>query len=356
MRSKLLLTLILSLSSTSVMAKEQIELFSLKLIEDIINGVFGKNTVEMFVSGAMSIAGSLNGLAMSLAGILALVAILWGLLFAILEQKSVFSPTMETLIFSVLTVLLLGNYEMIVRDVVNLGQKTLEATGSSVGQAFTNFVHAFVTVFVKLFDQAISRIDLSWDFFKVAIEVIISLVFLVIAAIFVFIALIELVSVFLLGPVALGIGVALGPLFVATLPWQVSRGWLKKWVDFLITAAMVTAIAVIVMTLIQNVLVETVKLIGATGEGGGTIGRVVAFALISASMSKIFANIPAFADALFPGRASIGGAMGRDGGSNAAAAKMGGWGASVAGGAAGAAAGRLAAAAMASRGDRKSVV
>lgn len=281
------------------------EIFSLKIVEEMINSVFGKSTVDVFVAGALSIASRLNSMAMGLAGILALISILWGLLFAILEKKSVFSSVMETLVFCVLTVLLLGNYQLIIQDVVNLGQKTIEASGGSVGEAFTGFIKTFVSAFVKLFDAAISNFEGSWSFLTIAMEVIVSLIFLVIAAIFVFVSLVELVAVFLMGPVGLGIGVAIGPLFIATLPWNETRSWIKKWLDFIIVSSMITALAVIVMVLIQNVLVETVKAIGAPGESGASVGRVIAFALICASLSKIFGNIPAFADALFPGRSGV---------------------------------------------------
>ena len=42
------------------------EIFSLKIVEEMINSVFGKSTVDVFVAGALSIASSLNSMAMGL--------------------------------------------------------------------------------------------------------------------------------------------------------------------------------------------------------------------------------------------------------------------------------------------------
>ena len=283
------------------------EVESLRLIAQVIDSVLGRSTIDMFVGAGMPIASNLNGLAMSIAGALALIALLWALLIAMLSKKSAFSAMMEPVIFSALTAMLLTNYGMIVGDVVDLGQKAISASGTSVGTAFTNFVDTFFGSFINIFISVLSRFKFSWGFFSIVLEAVIALVILAGAGVLILIAMKDIVAVFLTGPVALGIGVAVGPLFIATLPMPATRRWFDQWINFLINAAMLTALAVIVMVLIQNAILNTMKgfMVGQTG----TVGKLLALALIAASLSKVFQAIPSFADALFPGRTGAGSAM-----------------------------------------------
>lgn len=283
------------------------EVESLRLIAEIIDSVLGRSAIDMFVSAAMPIASNLNGLAMSIAGALALIALLWALLIAIISKKSAFSAMMEPVIFSALTAMLLANYAMIVGDVVNLGQRAIAASGTSVGSAFTGFINTFLGSFINIFISVLDRFEFTWGFFSIVLEAVIALVILAGAGVLILIAIKDIVAVFLTGPVALGIGVAVGPLFIATLPMPATRRWFDQWINFLINAAMLTALAVIVMVLIQNAILNTVQGF-MTGETG-TVGKLVAIAMIAASLSKVFQAIPSFADALFPGRTGAGSAM-----------------------------------------------
>lgn len=283
------------------------EVESLRLIAEIIDSVLGKGAIDMFVSAAMPIASSLNGLAMGLAGTLALIALLWALLIAMINKKSAFSAMMEPVIFSLLTTMLLTNYAMIVGDVVGLGQKAIAATGSTVGTAFTKFISVFLESFINIFISVLDRFTFTWGVFSLVLEAAIALVGLAAAGVLILIALKDIMAVFLTGPIALGIGVAVGPLFIATLPMPATRRWFDQWINFLINASMLTALAVIVMVLIQNAILTTVQ--GFMSGSTGTIGKVLAIAMIAASLSKVFQAIPSFADALFPGRTGAGSAM-----------------------------------------------
>lgn len=283
------------------------EVESLRLIAQIIDRVLGRSAIDMFVGAAMPIASNLNGLAMSIAGALALIALLWALLIAIISKKSAFSAMMEPVIFSALTAMLLANYGMIVGDVVALGQKAIAASGTSVGTAFTNFINTFLGSFINIFISVLNRFEFTWGFFSIVLEAVIALVILAGAGVLTLIAIKDIVAVFLTGPIALGIGVAVGPLFIATLPMPATRRWFDQWINFLINASMLTALAVIVMVLIQTAILNTVQ--GFMAGQTGTVGKLLALAMIAASLSKVFQAIPSFADALFPGRTGAGSAM-----------------------------------------------
>lgn len=280
---------------------------SLKLVAGFIDSILGKNTIDMFVASAIGIAGNLNEMAMGLAATFALISTLWAILMAMVSRQSVLTALIEPLIFATLTALLLANYSMIVNDIVSLGQHALAATGKTVGSAFTGFLDAFLRVFLDLFINTLKRFNSGWSFITIIFEAIVAFLILAVAGVLVLIALKDVIAVFLIGPVALGIGVAVGPLLVATLPWPATKRWFDQWINFMINAAMLTALAVIVMVLIQGAIIESVA--GFAKGEDGTVGKTLAIALIAASLSKIFQAIPTFADALFPGRTGAGAAM-----------------------------------------------
>ena len=280
---------------------------SLKLVAGFIDSILGKNTIDMFVTSAIGIAGNLNEMAMGLAATFALIATLWAILMAMVSRQSVLTALVEPLIFATLTALLLANYSMIVNDVVSLGQHALAATGKTVGSAFTGFLDAFLKVFLDLFINTLKRFNSGWSFITIIFEAIVAFLILAAAGVLVLIALKDVIAVFLTGPVALGIGVAVGPLLIATLPWPATKRWFDQWINFMINAAMLTALAVIVMVLIQGAIIQSVA--GFAKGEDGTVGKALAIALVAASLSKIFQAIPTFADALFPGRTGAGAAM-----------------------------------------------
>ncbi|ABM59423.1 type IV secretion system protein [Verminephrobacter eiseniae] len=281
---------------------------SLVFIADIINSILGKNLIQLFVDSAMTIADKLDPLAMGLAAGLALIAMLWALLVAMIDKSSALTAMVEPLIFAVLTALLLANYGMLVNDIVQLGQEVIEVTGKSVGEAFMGFVNVFLRTFSKMFAASVKEAGFTLKFAEVLGEMLITLLFLAIAFVFILLACKELIGVFLIGPVALGIGVALGPLFIATLPLPKTRRWLDQWLNFLINAAMLTALAIIAMVLVQELVIDVADKF-QTPNDKATIGKAIAIALVAAGLGKVFSAIPGFADALLPGRTGAGNAM-----------------------------------------------
>lgn len=282
------------------------ELISFTFIAPIINSVFGQNIIFTFMAAGLSIAGRVNSLAMNIAGGLALIALLWSITMAMLNKDSPLVAAIEPIIFAILTLLLLRNYVTVVHDVVNLGQQVITLTGSSVGEAVQSFANTFLRAFARMWVNASQRTT-GINILAHSFDLFAAVVLLAIAAIMILIALKDVVGVFLIGPLALGLGVALGPLFVATIPSSYTRNWFNHWFNFLINAAMMTAISVVVMLLVNQFISQTITQITASPDG--SLGKLIALALIAASMSKVFTAIPDFADGLMPGRTNAGKAI-----------------------------------------------
>ncbi|UUZ66554.1 type IV secretion system protein (plasmid) [Polaromonas sp. P1-6] len=210
------------------------------------------------------------------------------------------------------TAALLQMFPVILNDIIGLGNYVAASisgsgtAGGALGKAAHDFIAAFLAKFVDVVVKSIQNMGTGvLDFFSAPMDMVASLFFLVVACYFAFGALLELVGVVLVGPVVIGIAVALSPLFIATLASHWTRRWFDQWFNFLINGAMLTAMVVLVLTLLTGVVAAT---IGTTATSF-QVGEALGLALLAAGMGKIFAAIPSFADALLPGRTSAGAAL-----------------------------------------------
>lgn len=276
---------------------------SIKVIAPVVNYIFGKSTLDLFVKTATGMAGKFTGFALQLAGLLALISVLWSVMMAMSSKQHPLAAIIEPLVFAVLTALFLSNYGVIVNDVVALGQKAIEFSGSSVGDAFSNFFNSMFGGVFKIMKSIYDRFSFTLDFGKALIEALIAIFLLIVALVMTAYSIKNLVSTLLLGPILLGIGVAVGPLAVAALASKFSRPWFKKWVEHLIASALLTAFVVIVLVLLKEAITSIVSEV--IGDGDGTIGKLLALVIIIASLADIFDKLPSVANAMMPGSTGI---------------------------------------------------
>lgn len=277
---------------------------SLSFVEKIVTNAVGDQRLLHFKNAAFPIAGSLNSLALKIGGTLALLAMTWAVVEANVEKKAVINAVAEPLIFSSISALVLANYQTIVNDIFQLGIDTIGAAGSTVSNALSGYVQAMFTPVIETVKTILNVgvIAAVFNSFDLLFGALVSFV----AALFALLALVELVKVLVIGPIAFGLGVSVGPLFVATLPFSATRRWFDQWLNFLINSAMLTAIAVIVVVLVSNVFNSVVS--GVISGGGSTVGSALGLALFAWALSSVFQAVPGFADALFPGRTGVGSA------------------------------------------------
>lgn len=285
-------------------ADDSSEVFSIEFIAPIINHVFGRDTVQIFINAALGIATNLVPFAMQLAGLLAVISILWGLTIAMSSQKAALPILIEVAIFSSLTFVLLSNYATIVNDLASVGQKIMEAAGSSIGDAFQDFINSLIQNFMKLFNEGFKNRGLNIDLMKMLLDRIVAVVLLIFAFIVLMLAVKDLLGVLILGPVSLGVGVAIGPLLIATIPNRYTRSWVNGWVNFMISSAVITAVVVVVLLLMKNTITSVIlQIVEQKSDSTGTTGKVVALAILIASMQQVFTNIPSMVKEIFPGQA-----------------------------------------------------
>jgi type IV secretory pathway VirB6-like protein len=282
---------------------------SLRSIGGYIQQVIGIDLMARFLATALGISTTLMPAALVIGGALALATILWQVMVAMINKDSAMTAATEALLYASLAAALLTMYRSIVQDIVGLGTfiagRVGSGGGNALGSAAQGFIEAYLAKFVDIVVKSTENVSGVVSFFTSGIDMLASFFFMLIACWFAFGALIELIGVVIMGPLVVGIGVALGPLFVSTLASHWTRRWFDQWFNFLLNGAILTAIVVVVLTLLTGVIAATV----GVGTGGFQTGEALGLALISAGMGKVFSSIPSFADALLPGRTSAGSAL-----------------------------------------------
>jgi type IV secretory pathway VirB6-like protein len=295
---------------------------SLGLVPKMIDSIFGSNLMEAFVSTALGMSAALIGGANVLAGTIAMSALLWNLLKAQVERKAALPVVTEAVILAALTAGLLASYSTVVGNIIDFGRWVQGQVGGSFGSATSSLFGSMFAALVNVFKQEWATVQQTkfWNLIwggaaSALIDLIVTIFFLLVAAVLMISALVEVIGVFLIGPVVVGLGVVFGPLMIATVVSSYTRDWFWHWLRFLINGALLYAIAIATMKLFSSMIGTLVSV-----SNGETLlmGKAIALAMLSAGMGKIFAGIPAMADGLFPGRTGAGSGM-TSGGQAAAA-------------------------------------
>lgn len=281
---------------------------SMSIINKVISSVIGNNFVTKFVNSGKTIAAKLNGFAMYIAGILALWALLWEVMQNMINKKSVLDGFLNNVIMAVLVVFLLQIYPIIVNDFMTLGTTILSlVVGGDIGLAVSNFIsvmsaNVFISTEVGL--NSLTKLNI-FDF----LDAVVAFVFILAALFFALLATVEILTVALVGPVTFALGIALGPLFIATLVSKASSVWFKTWLGYMINSACLTAILGTLITLISDVVTSTGVFVATPSSTGNYLAAdALSLALLCYILGKIFANTPAYADAMLPGRSGSSGA------------------------------------------------
>lgn len=288
-------------------------LVSANFIASLIDSVLGKNLISAFTSGGMTISTGLLTGAKIIAGTIALASMLWGLIKAHADHESPMAVIVESLLFAMVTAVLLSMYSQIVSNVADFGTWVTGAIGGSLGSSVTNLfgsiIKAIGAAMAKLSNGAPSGMSFWSGGFSNIIDSVLSFIVLIVALLFVVGAIVELVSVILLGPVIFGLAIAFGPIFIATIPSGWTRAWFNHWWNFLISGALLYAVAVAVVQLVSTAIGAAIQ---TPPAGGGTIliGQALAMALVCRALGSIFAQIPRMSDGLFPGRHGLSQAKG----------------------------------------------
>lgn len=288
---------------------EGVLLYLRELFTNLVNQVFGASLAENLKTQGLSMSDSMVGPANMLAGGLLTVTLFWRATLAMVNKTSMALVAFEVLLFGIIAVALINNYAMVVEQIWDIAMSALNAIGLSIGDTFADFLTAFFkpigdisarwvletqgkTWFSKVFDSA----TLDW---------IGSLLLIIVIIILAAMAVINVVGIFLMGPVFFAVGVVFGPMFIATIVSDYTRKWFDQWLNFMVGAAFLTAVAVAVMKLLTLTVGNAVTNL----QGGSSTYAMLGVALLMSAASKLFGAVPSITDAIFPGRTGAGSAI-----------------------------------------------
>lgn len=278
------------------------------VFKNVVNAVIGNDFVDRVINAAKGLAGSLKSVAMALAGVLALIQLIWNAMLAMLEKKPVIPAVLETVLFSLIAAALLTNYSVVVDTVYGIAKSVLSAVGLDIGQTFMDFIKSLYDPVARLFVNIGKSFGEAWGTWKivdVVAEIVLTVLVLVVAIYFIVVSLVSLLGVFIMGPIFLGVGIVIGPLMVATIVSRYTRAWFGQWLNYLVSSAFLTVGAVIVLKLLSTIFASSFEKFGE----GKSAATALGIAMIAAGMTKLFESIPSITDAIFPGRTGAAGAI-----------------------------------------------
>lgn len=281
---------------------------SIGFIVKIIGSVFssGNTLVASFQAQGLVIALKLNDGALILAGLLLTASMAWEIIMDMKDDKSPVSGVVENLLYGSLVVFLIKIYPTIISDATSLGSYVMDKVSTdgfsgAVNKLIQSF---FVTTFQTIGSEygKVWNLGNAWDMLVKAGDAIVAFIIAFFVMILCLLALAEIFGVVFVAPVILGLAVALGPLFIATLASSWTRSWFEQWINFLINAVMLMSVLTIVLVLISTALVPTLN--AATSAGTSLSGPMLVMGLFALAMGKVISGVPSYADGLFPGRTS----------------------------------------------------
>lgn len=166
-----------------------------------------------------------------------------------------------------------------------------------------NFYGQVLTLIEKSVTAAVSVMHATsiWDdsFPTKLLDVFATLVFSIVIIFIVLSGLAEVLGLILLGPFLFAVGVAFGPVFIATIvvPW--TRDYFGKWIGFVIGAALLTGVIGVVIGIAATCL-GNLNIMGYATDAPISITLATSGIMIMA-VNSLIAQAPAIASAMIPG-------------------------------------------------------
>jgi type IV secretory pathway VirB6-like protein len=299
--------------------KPILDFSSLPKVTDQFKSSLGSSVLGTFANKAKGLSGGLTGLGLSLGGIILLISMLSAIAKAMVSSKPVGDIVVDHIITGSIVALIITNYGSFVDFAVSLAEHLNSAVGgTSPFAAILKLATSFFKALTNIAASVLKTIGCMGLFDKgvltVFLDAAISFLLLLIALVFVFMALAEIIYALLLGPVVLGVGIIIGPISLSGLASQFTKPFFDKWLGFMAGASIMQFVAYAVLALL-GAFVEDVGAGASTAGAGEFASQALGIALIAFSASKIFSQVPGMANALVP---STTGTSGGGGGSIAA--------------------------------------
>jgi TrbL/VirB6 plasmid conjugal transfer protein len=270
-----------------------------KPVEKILDD---KSMLRTFSDAGKGISGGIQGPAKALAGVLLSIVLAAGIANALASGKGVSGVVIDVILLGSIVAAVLAGYGSLVDVGVSLAESLNGAVGGTLFQALLDFLNTFVGIVAGVYNAMTTGFScMEWGIGMIAklIDLLFGLLILCAAMVLVVLAFAEILYVILLGPVLIGVAVATGPLFIATLASKATKSFFDKWLAFLASALLVQFVALLMLKLISVAMLAAAK---SSGTDGSFVVQALGIALIAHMMSKLFQSVPGIASALTGGK------------------------------------------------------
>ena len=258
------------------------------------------NLSSAIQSNALDLADRAKPYGLALGGAFAMLTVLFDIMFAMIRKQSIIEPVVGTIIMAMTAAFLLQEYPTVVGFLVNEAQLVAQAiTGTKdpitlIGPAFSQMV----TGVFKLIAAAIGT-NCGWLAIGLHLAAfLLAAVLGIVTLFFVLVSFVELIAIILMPTLALGIGTALGMVFVGLVASRWTQKWFLKWLEFMLAAAILNLIVCVALKLLSS-LFDTIA--NAANKGYGAIVSLLGLMVLSMAIGKFFQSIPGMASAMVPG-------------------------------------------------------
>lgn len=127
-------------------------------------------------------------------------------------------------------------------------------------------------------------------------------------------AMVVYIAIYLMGDALAGVALAVGPFFIALGVWEVTRGWFRNWLEFLVLSfsykVVASTLTLLLARAFQGQVDELVAAIGYTGAGEGgmamlSIGLAAKAAILASVICLLLLAAPSIAHGIARGGISF---------------------------------------------------
>ena len=278
------------------------EVASLQLIYKGVENKFGDDMLQAFADAGKSIAGNLIDPARALGGSLLLAYILFGISKNLASQKATLGFVVDALVVGGIVAGILGSYDIVVSSAVGLAKGLNGIVG---GDNPLNILSTFFMQFLQGLGNAWEKGSAEWkcasglQVFSFIGEIILAVLILIVAILYICSAIVEIFTALAVGPILLGLGIAIGPIFIATFVTPITKGFFDRWLGFIAGAAIFQFIAYTIVVLVGQFL-GTV-----TQSEMSFLAQAISIALVAAVLGKVFQQVPSIVSSLVPGSLGV---------------------------------------------------
>lgn len=260
--------------------------------------------IESLKTHGLAIAGGLEGKALALGGVLALLY----LVVRTIQTLGASNESMLQVIFDValpamIAAALIKTYSARVGDLT----ATLEILRLGAQDPLSNIIQYFTRALDMIYEAlmtAFGKVDLISNLWKgqfpgAQLLDFIATVLLACAMLLIIImAIAEVAGIVLLGPFLFAIGLAFGPIFIALMvtPW--TRDYFGKWINFMVAAALVSGVAGVAVSIASTLFSGLTSHIPADTPIAASLAVMT---IMIVTVNSILSQVPQIASAMVPG-------------------------------------------------------